>query len=172
MTQEHLTPEEATAVRKAYVEGRIDARDILSSAELEAVRKKVRLPSSRASESSADRARAKPNHAPERGKRDWDLPFRPPTDVLGRSTNEGGRSMAKPKTPAREVLLALIAESKSPLAASDAITALVAGKGLTGKYARANGSYLVSRLVRDGLVERKDDGTVKATPAGRKAAAK
>jgi hypothetical protein len=69
------------------------------------------------------------------------------------------------------VLLALIAESKSPIPASDAITALLDGKGLTGKYARANGSHLVSRLVRDGLVERKDDGTVKATPAGRKAAA-
>jgi hypothetical protein len=77
----------------------------------------------------------------------------------------------KAKVPARTALLRIVAEAKNPLLASDAITALLAGKGLTGKYARANGSHLVSRLVRDGLVERKDDGTVKATPAGRKAAA-
>jgi hypothetical protein len=99
------------------------------------------------------------------------LHFRPPTDVLGRSTNKEA-DHAKSKTPAREVLLALIAESKSPLPASDAITALLDGKGLTGKHARANASHVCSRLVKDGLVTRTADGVLKATPAGRKAAAK
>jgi hypothetical protein len=75
------------------------------------------------------------------------------------------------KVPAHTALLRLIAESKSPLPVSDAITALLDGKGLTGKFARQNASHVCSRLVRDGLITR-DEGVVKVTAAGRKAAVK
>lgn len=77
----------------------------------------------------------------------------------------------KEKVPAHTALLRIVAEAKNPLPVSDAITALLDGKGLTGKHARANASHLVTRLDRDGLVKRDEHGNLRATPAGRKALA-